>query len=173
MTIGRSSLSAAAVAIIVCLTAGCGYRLVTHGDGLLAGRQVAVAVFANKTYRPTIEGVMAKALRAELAAATSAHMAAEASADLLVSGAVERLVVEPVAFSAADRVREYRLAVTVSAGVTDRRSGQVLWQGRESAAVDYPASADLGRQKNAEEAAVEAACRLLAERLRLAMATGF
>ncbi|HEY5976041.1 MAG TPA: LptE family protein [Geobacteraceae bacterium] len=173
MTLKQASRTVTLIVLLICITAGCGYRFVGRDEGLLAGRQVAVAIFANRTYRPTIEGVMTKALRAELAAATSNGSAGEAVADLLVNGVIERLSIEPVAYTAADQVKEYRLTVTASAGLTERRSGQVLWQGREIVSVDYPTNTDLAQQQNAEEAAVNAACRQLAERFRLAMATGF
>ena len=144
---------------------GCGYVAVGGNDGLLAGRPVTVAIFANRTTRPKLETVLAKSLRWEVARLSPASLVSEDRAELILGGAVTSVVTAPISYSAADRVREYRLTLQAEVVLTERRSGKVLWKGTETGQAEYPVSQDLALQLNAEEAALKEASRRLSERI--------
>lgn len=147
------------------MAGGCGYFAVGERDGLLAGRPLHVAIFANRTTRPRLETVLAKSMRWEVARLSPASLVGEERADLVLGGAVTSVATAPVSYSAGDRVREYRLTLQAEASLTERRSGKVVWKGIETGQADYPVNQDLALQLNAEEAALKEASRRLSEKV--------
>ncbi len=147
------------------LVGGCGYFAVGERDGLLAGRPLHVAIFANRTTRPRLETVLAKSMRREIARLSPASLVGEERAELILGGAVTSVVTAPVAYSASDRVREYRLTLQTDATLTERRSGKVLWKGTETGVAEYPVNQELALQLNAEEAALKEASERLSEKV--------
>ncbi len=140
---------------------------------MLAGRPTAVAIFVNKTSRANLEGALTRSLIAELAPSSRGGIVTEDAAELVLSGTVEDYHSDAVAYSASDKVRQYRATMTVEAQLTEKRSGQVLWKGRETASSDYPVSAPLPLQQNSEAVAVEDICRNTAQRLTRAFRHDF
>ena len=152
-------------AVFLLAAGGCGYFAVGERDGLLAGRPVNVAIFANRTTRPRLENVLAKSMRWEIARLSPASLVGEERAELILGGVVTSVATAPVSYSASDRVREYRLTLQTEAILTERRSGKVVWKGTETGEAVYPVNQDLALQLNAEEAALKEASRRLAERI--------
>lgn len=151
-----------AVLSLAALLTGCGYSLALK-SGLLEGRDVQVGMFANRTFQPDVEAKLRLAMVNELMARGEHPVTAEAS--LTLTGEVEKLVVETIAFSAADKARLYRVTLAVNAQLFDKKSGKVLWKGGESLTQDYPAALDLALQKNARDAAVAEACKSISKAL--------
>jgi hypothetical protein len=153
--------------------AGCGYSAVKKNSSPFPGRSLHVALFANNSYQPDVEGFLRRALVDELAVTLSRDQAAEKSAELLLGGDIESLVIDNAAFSAKDRARLYRISLTVQARVTDRKSGKLLWQTKEVVREEYPATTDMALQRNARDAAIAGACREMARLLVIQMNRSF
>lgn len=160
------------LAVILLLHTGCGYSLSGRHSSLVSGRSMHIAMFANRTYQPNVEGELRKALLAEIASGP-ANIVPENTAELQLSGEIESLSIDSSAFSAQDKAMLYRLALSVQARLVEAKSGKVIWQGKETIIDDYPATADLALQRNSREAAIKAACREMAKRLSIAMNRAF
>lgn len=160
--------------VIVLLTlSGCGYSAVKRDAGPLDGRSLHVKMFANGGYLPNVEGQLRLALLDELSRSRAGEQVGEQAADLTLSGEIESLELENAAFSAADKAMLYRVALTVQAVLTERKSGRVLWKSRETVREVYPASADMALQRNSRDAAVAATCREMARYLVAQMNRAF
>lgn len=149
---------------------GCGYTLAARSPAVPPGKSADVRLFTNRTYQPGIEGELRRALIGELAS-KGVGIAGEA-ADYVIIGEIVSLTTDTSAFSAADRAMVYRLGLEVQLQLSERKSGKTVWKGSEAVRGEYPATADLGLQRNAREAAVSAICaraaRLLTERMNQA-----
>ena len=148
---------------LLLLPAGCGYRMVDGGDGLIAKRTLSLGRLVNKTYRPNLEAELARALREELSRRTAQGVVDRGELEL--GGTIQSLIFEPASFTAADRVREYRIALTVELLLKEQATGRILWKGTEAGTQYFPTNGDLALQRNSEEQAVAAVCRDLAERI--------
>jgi outer membrane lipopolysaccharide assembly protein LptE/RlpB len=157
------------------LLGGCGYRLTAHPDHAspVTGRKVAVEVFANRSYRANLGAIMAGSLTETFAARSGGNVAKPEDADLLLSGTVLRYSNNPVSYTAADTVKEYRALVTVEAVLTEKRTLKVVWKGDFSWFQDYPINADVALQQNSEEAAIREACARLSLQIYERAASGF
>jgi outer membrane lipopolysaccharide assembly protein LptE/RlpB len=144
---------------------GCGYSLVNREKSQLHGRSLAIAMFANRTYQPDLEAVLRRALVEELAAGYGAM--------LPEAGEPETLTIDTPAYSGADKAMIYRISISAEARLVERKSGRIIWKGRESVREEYPATADLGLQRNAREAAISAICRTLAGRIAMRLDNAF
>jgi outer membrane lipopolysaccharide assembly protein LptE/RlpB len=150
--------------LLAALLSGCGYSLANRSESPLYGRSVSVSMFANKTYQPNIEGELRRALVTEFAKETSGQVEVT-GADLLLEGEVDALTLESTAFSAVDTARFYRIALSLKAQLVDRKSGRIVWKAGETTRSEYPASADLGLQRNAREAAIKEVCQRMARQI--------
>jgi len=146
------------------LLAGCGYSLTGRQTPLLQGRSLHLAMFANRTYQPNIEAEFRRALLGELAL-RGENVRAEAVADLILTGELDSAAITTTAYSAADKAMMYSLTLTATMQVTERQSGRVVWKSAETAKQEYPATADLGLQRNSREAAVTALCARMAKNI--------
>lgn len=162
--------NAITVLSLAALLTGCGYSLALK-NGLLDGRNVQVGMFANRSYQPDVEAKLRLAMVNELLARGEHPVTTEAN--LVISGEVEKLVVETVAYTAADKAGLYRVTMTVTAELFDKKSGKILWKGSETLSQDYPATLDLALQKNARDAAVAEVCRSISKVLLARMTQSF
>jgi outer membrane lipopolysaccharide assembly protein LptE/RlpB len=160
-------LPLAAVMLVLLVASGCGYRFAgSSANRLNQGQKVWVAFISNETVSPTAQTVIRRALLDQLHSMRGISPAGnQAEAGLHISGALRSYSSRVMSYTSADRSGEIRLTITADCEV--RKSGEVLplWKGAVQAFQDYPASTDLALQKNAEEAAVAAASRKLAEKL--------
>lgn len=154
-----------AVSLVALLT-GCGYHLAgSAGNRLASGQALWVAFIGNESVSPTAQTVIRRALLEESHALRGLYPAAsQADAELSVSGNLRSYATRAVSYSSIDHVREYRLTIQVELEL--RRKGSVipLWRGTLQAFQDYPANTNLALQRSAEEAALDAASRILAQR---------
>lgn len=149
-------------------SAGCGYRPAGQGDGLqvLQGKTIAIPLFASKAYRPGLETLLTEGLVQEFALRSGGKVVTEeGDADLLLSGTVTAYTSNPVSYTAADQIKEYRAEMTVTVALRDRASRKVLWQASLTENQDYPVETDIALQLNREKAAIREVCRNLARRI--------
>jgi outer membrane lipopolysaccharide assembly protein LptE/RlpB len=164
---GRSIVVLLCTLMTLALPAGCGYKFAgSSGNRLDSNHLLWVSFIANDTISPSAQTVLRRALLEEAHALRGIAPAGSATvADLLISGALRSYVLTVVSYSAADRAREYRLTIDVELELRRAGVGVPLWKGKLQAFQDYPANDDLALQRNAEEAALAAASKKLAQKL--------
>jgi len=148
--------------ILLALLSGCGYSLAGRSTPLLEGRSLYPAMFANRTYQPNIEAEFRKALLGELAL-RGENIRPESSAELILTGELESSSINTTAYSAADKAMMYSIVLTATVQLTERKSGRVIWKAAETAKQEYPATADLGLQRNSRDAAISVLCSRMAK----------
>ena len=165
------------VLLAVAVVAGCGYHAANSvGNGPLAGgRSVAIPVFLNKSYRPSLELSLTESAVREFALRSGGRVAAVDDADLILNATIVSYTVNPVAYSGQDQIREYRLDIVIEASLQDRASRRVVWAGKLTEGQDYPADSDtnVALQLNRERAAVQEIGRKIARRLYLEIDQSF
>lgn len=124
---------------------------------------VNVVLFVNKSYRPGLEGVLGRHLLDEVAHRTGGKVLSGDDAELELTGVILSYARTPVSYSAQDLIREYRSTVKVEVTLRHRDTRKVFWKGELTEAQVFPVNTDISLQENAESAAVEQACRKLAE----------
>ena len=152
--------------IIASLTAGCGYRLAGSSDNRLSsGQSIWVAFIANESVSPTAQTVIRRALLEESHAMRGMPPASNlADADLSVSGSLRSYSTRAVSYTSIDRAREYRLTIQVELELRRRGDISPVWKGTLQTFQDYPANTNLALQRSAEESALAAASRILAQK---------
>lgn len=162
---GGRALVALSFCLLV-LVAGCGYKFAgSAGNRLESNQLIWVPFIANDTISPSAQTVLRRALLEEAHALRGIASAGSAeTADLLVSGALRSYGLTAASYTAADRVREYRLAIDVELELRRRGESVPLWKGRLQSSQVFPANDDLALQRNAEEAALAAASKKLAQK---------
>lgn len=158
-------------AIVLLVQLGCGYRLAGSANNTLApGQTVWVGFIANESISSTAQTVIRRALLDECHAMRGLLSAGnEAGADLRISGKLRSYSNQAISYTAIDQVREYRLTIDVELEIQRKDTGSTLWKGSVAASQDYPANNNLALQRSAEEAALAAASRLLAQRFLTAV----
>lgn len=147
------------------LLGGCGYRPVTLRGPLAGANGVNVILFVNKSYRPGVEGVLARNLVDEFALRSGGKVLPGDEAQLELSGVVLSYASQPISYTSNDTIKEYKSVVGVQATLRERVTRKVLWKGDLSEEQAYPVNANIALQQNAEEAATAKVCHRLAERI--------
>lgn len=179
---GRSGITRAAMAVFALLVAmlvlaGCGYRpAATAGNRLGPNHRLWVAFISNDTVSPTAQTVLRRALLEEAHSMRGITPAASsADADLVVTGSLRSYSSRVISYGDLeqdhdyDRAREYRLAIEVELEMRSTEDPSLTWKGTLQAFQDYPANKDLALQHSAEEKALAAASRKVAQKLLLAL----
>lgn len=145
---------------------GCGYRLTSSASGRLpTGQQLWVPFIGNESISPTAQTVLRRALYDECHALRGLLPSEnEGSASLIVKGRLVSYSSGAVAYSAVDRVKVLRLSLSVELELYRKGDAAPLWKGTLNAVKDYPTSDDLALQHNAEESALDAASRIIAQK---------
>jgi outer membrane lipopolysaccharide assembly protein LptE/RlpB len=151
--------------LVLVLAGGCGYRPVVQRGPLAEANGVNIVLFANKSFRPGVEGVLARDLLDEFALRTGRRVLPGDKAQLELSGAVLSYTTSPVSYNRFDAIQEYSAAMTVQATLLEKLTQKVLWKGELTEQQVYPVNANIALQQNAEEAAVAKVTRRLAERI--------
>lgn len=157
------------------LLSGCGYHL-SATSGLppaVAGKKVAIPVFANKSYKANAGAILTGSLVDEFARRSGGMVASEESADLVLNGTVLAFTTSAVSYSAADKVKEYRAVMTAESTLTERATRNVIWKGVLSWGQDYPANTDVALQLNSEDTAIREISRKIALQLYQKISEGF
>lgn len=162
--------------LMICLLlTGCGYHL-SATSGLppaVAGKNLAIPMFTNKSYRANVGAALTESLVDEFARRSGGKVMSEESADLVLNGTVLTYATSPISYSADDKVREYRAVMTVESTLIVRNTHAVIWKGVLSWGQDYPANSDVGLQQNSEEAAIREICRKVAQQVYQKISEGF
>lgn len=161
----RQAPKALVGALLVLVLSGCGYRPVVQRGPLAEANGVNVTLFANKSYRPGVEGILARDLVDEFALRTGGRVLPGDKADLELSGEVVSYTTTAVSYTELDAIKEYRAVVTVRAALHEQKTRRVLWKGELTEQQVYPVNANIALQQNAEEAAAAKISRRLAERI--------
>lgn len=155
--IGAQSRRAVVCALVLYLAVGpsCGYTLVDYESPPEGLTSVSILTFANESYEPGIELVLADAMRREFLRRGALKLRDDPeAADLVVSGTIARIVTQSRTFSSVALVLEWEIALAVNV-VATRRDGTVIPVDL-GVTVDterYLASADIeATRKNREEA---------------------
>ena len=156
---GLKALSIALFALL--LMSGCGYHEVALRGPLAEANGVNVIVFANKSYRPGVEGTLARDLVDELALRTGGRVLPGDQAQLELTGAIVSYTRDPLSYTSTDTIREYNSEIKVQAVLKEKLTQKVLWKGDLDESQTFPMNVNIALQQNAEEAAIQAICRRL------------
>ncbi len=150
--------------ITLVLLAGCGYHSLRKDSYSPADaiNSTHIRLFENRSYRAGLDTSLAKALMDEYAKHSGGLLSAENNAQLVLSGLVLSYATAPVSYTAADKIREYRATMMVTAVLQQRKTMGVLWKAELLQEQIFPANADIALQQNAENAAIQELCRKLA-----------
>jgi len=164
--IRRIAMAAFAVVVLLCTLAGCGYRpAASAGNRLDSNHRLWVAFITNETISSTAQTVVRRALLEEAHIMRGVAPAGSLeAADLQVSGTLRSYSIGAVSYTAADHVRECRLTIEVELELRSTVDKSLAWKGALRAFQDYPANDDLALQHSAEETALKAASRKLAQK---------
>lgn len=146
--------------------AGCGYHLTSSvSQRLTAGQQLWVPFIGNESVSPTAQTVLRRALYDECHALRGLVPSGdEDSAGLVVKGRLVSYSNIATSYSAVDQARSFRLMLAVELELYRKGETSPLWKGVLNAATDYPANSNLALQHNAEERALDAASRIIAQK---------
>lgn len=153
--------------LLLLLLSGCGYHFTGNSPGrLAAGQSLNVAFIVNETVSPTAETVIRRAIYQQGNVMRGLYpVKNNQTADIRISGKLVSYTSKVVAYSAVDKANEYRLIIAVDLQVDKKGDTKPLWKGQLQAYQDYPASTNLAIQRNSEEAALEAASQIIAQKL--------
>lgn len=144
----------------------CGYNFSGSGGNRLAsGQSLWVSFISIEIDSPSAQTVLRRSLLEEGHALRGFYpSASEATADLRVTGRLRSYNTGAVSYSALDLAREYRLTVEVDLELYRKGETVPYWKGTVQSYQDYPANTNLSLQRSAEEAALAAASKILAQK---------
>ncbi|MDD2582506.1 MAG: LPS assembly lipoprotein LptE [Desulfuromonadaceae bacterium] len=154
------------LALLLNAVAGCGYHLTgSQSQHLGAAQTIWVPFFSNESISPTAQTVLRRSFYEELHALRGLTPAnSQGSADLAMKARIISYSSGVVSYSAIDRATEYSLSLDVELEITKKGDTSPLWKGQIHTTKQYPAGTDLALQRNAEEQALDAAARIIAQK---------
>lgn len=148
----------------VLLIAGCGYHVPGQGDSWVGGdgQTLYVELIANRTAEPYLDNFVTVSLVRQFSRSRLIELTEDQShADLVLSGIVSRFDSSPRAYGRDDQITDYRVSMQVAVRLSDRASGEVLWQDELTRTENFFATADKNLQLEMQSrAAREVAARL-------------
>jgi outer membrane lipopolysaccharide assembly protein LptE/RlpB len=153
-------------ALLLTVLSGCGYH--TSGSVRLQSdlQTIAVPVFFNETFEPSLENAVTSAVKQEFLTNGRLQVVNDpGDADLVLKGTVTSFGLTPLAFDPASSVvLEYRVRIRTSVQLEDRRAQKILWQdpGMETSA-EYVVNPDTSANRVAQDHAIAEASKLLGE----------
>lgn len=115
--------------LCICVTlSGCGY---TVANSRLADDYgtIAVPAFKNESFEPDIQTRVSNLLIRELQADGRLRVVDNpASADLVLRGRITDFDAHAISFSTDDNIGQFKITLSASASLEDRRDGRMLWQ---------------------------------------------
>lgn len=162
----RSPYRVLLLVALVFILSGCGYSLTnSSSQQLAAGQTLWVPFIGNESVSPTAQTVIRRALYDECHALRGLVAAgSEATADLYMKGRLVSYANKIISYTAADRVREYKLTLEVELELYRSGTALPIWKGILQGSSNYPANANLALQRNAEERALDAAARIISQK---------
>jgi outer membrane lipopolysaccharide assembly protein LptE/RlpB len=123
----RVALRLPVVAIIICMTAACGYQFAGRGE-LPGGIQtLSVRILDNRTSESGVETIFTNSLINELNRRRRGSVVEDARADAVLQGSIESLAWETVARVGTRTAAERRVYASLVLTLTDMQ-GNVLWR---------------------------------------------
>ena len=158
-------------AVLLNAVSGCGYHLTNAQSGRLeASQKIWVPFFSNESISPTAQTVLRRAFYDELHALRGLNPAvSEGAADLVMKARLVSYTGKAVSYNALDQAREFCLTLEVELEISKKGQALPLWKGQIKGLKQYPAGSDLALQRNAEEQALDAAARIIAQKFITAM----
>lgn len=168
-------------AVVMCaVLGGCGYT--TRSMISSTYRTIHIPPFANKIditrdtdaadkyqiTRPTLETDVTKAVINKFLFDGNLRPIKEDNADLVLKGELVQFRRDPLRYSSADDVDEYRLSITVNIILWDKKADQMVWQenGFTGDTTYYPSTSTLQSvTKKSDDQAVSDAVADLARRI--------
>jgi len=164
-------------ALLLTVLAGCGYHL--SGSKRLPPdiETIAVPVFHNNTFQPTLEIAVTEAVKQEFLTTSRLKVVNDPDqADLVVKGTIVSYGLTPLSFdSSRTVVLEYRVHIRVAVSVeAPSHKEKVFWKdaGMEAKA-DYLVNPDTSANQVAEDHAIAEASKLFAENVVHRVLEGF
>ncbi len=153
-------------AVLISVTAGCGYHLTKATTGKLGdAREIWVPFFSNESVSPTAQTVLRRAFYDELHALRGLNpAAAEGTADLAMKARILSYSGKAVAYSAIDQAKVFNLTLNVELEIIRKGESLPFWKGQIQAEKQYPANSNLALQHNAEDQALDAVARIIAHK---------
>jgi outer membrane lipopolysaccharide assembly protein LptE/RlpB len=157
--------------LLFIILTGCGYHFSgSSGNRLASGQSVWVSFIGIEIDAPSVQTSIRRSLLEESHALRGFYpSASEATADIRVKGQLRSYASRAVSYSARDLAKVYRLTIEVELEVSKKGESIPFWKGSLQSYQDYPANSDLALQRSAEEAALAAASRVLAQKLMTAV----
>jgi hypothetical protein len=130
--------SIAGWAVLLCLSAGCGYQFTVEGPGPVVGGgaglvasgppiRLALHTFRNNSFEPNLEFKYTRYLRQAMQSVGGAEFVEDdGSADFILEGAILSVTLPSLAFSRT-QTRESRVLVRAVVSVKDRKTGKIRW----------------------------------------------
>jgi len=123
----RIGACAAVVLAIGLTTAACGpYSFREGGRGKLGS--IAVPLFENRTAEYGIRELLTEGVIDRFIKDGSVPVVNEKRADAVLRGVVTGYRRDPYTYDAAERVKEYKVTITISARLEDAAHRQVIWE---------------------------------------------
>ncbi len=114
--------------LFLCLLAGCGYSLQATAPHHI--RTLYVETFRNETFEPGLESELTNEIINRFLFDGTLQVTSRGKADAVLTGTVTTYLREPLAFTSAEEVEEYRLTLFVDMKLSDTRTQKVLWEER-------------------------------------------
>lgn len=117
-------------AVLVCLcVSGCGYRLARFDNPELDGiTTIAIPYFQNKSFEPGIDAIFTHAFVNQFVETKRLQVVGDGEADAVLRGVIKRVDDDSLALTRDRRALEWRVWVTISVVVEERKTGRVLWK---------------------------------------------
>jgi len=117
-------------AVLVCLcVSGCGYRLARFDNPELDGiTTIAIPYFQNKSFEPGIDAIFTHAFVNQFVETKRLQVVGPGEADAVLRGVIKRVDDDSLALTRDRRALEWRVWVTISVVVEERKTGRVLWK---------------------------------------------
>ena len=126
----RMKMSAAVLALVVVLQAGCGYSLAGRGSFLPAYIQrIGVPLFLNNTAVFDLDRQITDKVRSEFIGRGKYTIVPDSTGvDGLLTGTITAVTLTPVAFNTSQQATRYALTLTAQVEFKDMRTNKILWQ---------------------------------------------
>lgn len=155
---------------------GCGYRLQGTTVSSLPPhiKKVHIPIFRNGTLEEGIEVKLTEALRSQILEDGRLRLAdGLQDAEAVIQGEVREFTLRPISFNRQDRVREYRLRITVQVTLRDLENNRVLLDQTLRADREYRVSEALSSNEQAQRETLNEAAKDFARELKSVLIEGF
>lgn len=154
---------------------GCGYRLGGGPSAYPQIRTVAIPVFRNETFEPSLEIAITSALKEAIIRDGRWRVVDyPEGADARLEGRLASFDRTPLSFSVTKVVTQYRVTVRADIRLVERSTSKILWQDRGlSGHAEYFLTPDIAQTRSAEDRAIREAAANLGETTAARFLDGF